>query len=244
MKGALAMRIVGWGVALTLVLLPLVGLLEGWFAVGRWPVRSLRVDAPFQHVSADQIRHAAIPLLAGGFFAVDLDHVQKVVAALPWVAHVEVRKRWPDQVELRVHEQQAFARWNGSSLINRQGEVFNVPAVEALQGLPDLGGPSPRMREVLGFYLDSQRAFAHSGRRVVGAHLSERGAWSLELDGGAEVVVGRTRATQRLARFVDTYPKLMAGHEQSFEYADLRYSNGYAVRWPPAPTPGGDASKS
>ena len=38
MKGAAATRIVAWGIAITLVALPVVGVMQGWFAAGRWPV--------------------------------------------------------------------------------------------------------------------------------------------------------------------------------------------------------------
>lgn len=235
MKRAGIIHVLGWSVALTLLVLPLVGLLEGWFAASRWPVRSLRIDAPFTQVSDEAIRATVVPLLSEGFFAVDLDRVQREVAALPWVARAEVSKRWPDRVEVRVREQQAFARWNDVALVNRRGELFEVPHVAEVAGLPDLAGPDDRIGDVVEFYIDSNRRFARVGRRVVRAALSGRGAWSLQLDGGAELMVGRTRADARLARFVDTYPRLVTGHQRSFEYVDLRYSNGYAVRWPSTP---------
>lgn len=244
MTNGVAIRVAGWGIALALVLLPLVGLLGGWFAAARWPVRTLSVDAPFVHVSAATIRGAVTPLLIHGFFAVDPDVVQSRLAALPWVAAVEVRKVWPDQVEVHVHEQQAFARWNGSTLINRQGVVFKVPGPGDLSALPDLGGPDARRNDVLAFYLDSKQRFAKVGRTVIGARLSDRGAWQLLLDGGVPVVVGRGPVQQRLARFIDTYPRLMEGHPQGFQYVDLRYTNGYAVRWPAEATATGGQPKA
>ena len=74
-----------------------------------------------------QIRAAVQPRLGKGFFALDLDAVQKAVAALPWVESVEARKRWPDTLELRIYERQPFARWNEKRLISRQGMVFDAP---------------------------------------------------------------------------------------------------------------------
>ena len=95
MSGAFPLKLVAWGVALTLVALPILGVLNGWFAAERWPVRYLKVDAEFNHVSAEQIRAATAAHLGTGFFALDLDRVRASVAALPWVERVEVRKRWP-----------------------------------------------------------------------------------------------------------------------------------------------------
>lgn len=233
---SIGVRLLAWGVALTLVALPLVGLLNGWIAVDRWPVRSLHIEAPFQHVGAEQIRASTEPLLGAGFFAMDLERIQTTVAALPWVARVEVRKHWPDQVLLRVHEQRPFAHWNDDALINREGHVFKVPDAATLQGLPELSGPEPRLREVLDFYLDVLPRFGHRNLSVVGVHLSERGSWRLELADGAKVMIGHDHPEQHLRRFLDTWPTLAAGRGARFEYADLRYSNGYAVRWPSPPS--------
>lgn len=232
---SLGVRLLAWGVALTLVALPLVGLLKGWIAVDRWPVRSLHIEAPFQHVGAEQIRASVAPLLGAGFFAIDLERIQDSVSALPWVARVEVRKRWPDQVLLRVHEQRPYAHWNHDRLINRNGEVFTVPDAAVLQGLPELSGPPTRLREVLEFYLDVLPRFGRNNLSVVGVRLSERGTWSLKLSDGAMMLIGHNHPQRRLSRFLDTWPTLAAGRGARFEYADLRYSNGYAVRWPSPP---------
>ena len=157
MKGTI--RLAAWCLAIALVALPVVGLLRGWFAADRWPVTQLTVQAEFKHVTAAEIRTAVLPRLGKGFFALDLDAVQKAVAALPWVESVEARKRWPDTLQLRIYERQPFARWNDKQLISRQGRVFDAPGVEQLTALPGLSGPDARLAEVVSFYADVSKAF-------------------------------------------------------------------------------------
>jgi len=231
MNSRLVLKLVAWAFALTLVLLPVVGVLNGWFAAERWPVRQLRVDAEFNHVSAEQIRAAAASHLGTGFFALDLDRVRASVAALPWVEKVEVRKQWPDTLELRVLEQQPFARWGDHRLISHNRALFSAPGAESIQGVPRLSGPDDAVYEVIEFYTKSQRLFSGSGLSVEGVALSERGSWTLTLAGGAEVAIGREQATPRLQRFVAVLPRLAASRGGSFERADLRYANGFAIRW-------------
>ncbi len=242
MNSRLILKLVAWGIALTLVLLPVVGVLNGWFAAERWPVRQLRVDAEFNHVSAEQIRAAASSHLGTGFFALDLDRVRASVAALPWVEKVEVRKQWPDVLELRVLEHQPFARWGTDRLIGHNGTLFSAPGAESIQGVPHLAGPDDRLAEVIDFYTRSQKLFAEAGLRVVGVALSERGSWTLNLGSGAEVAIGREQATTRLQRFIAVLPRLTATRSDGFERADLRYANGFAIRWqngaPVAPASG------
>jgi len=230
-----AVRLAAWCLAIVLVALPVVGLLRGWFAADRWPVTQLTVQAEFKHVSAEQIRAAVLPRLGKGFFALDLDAVQKAVAALPWVESVEARKRWPDMLQLRVYERQPFARWNDKQLISRQGLVFDAPNAADLVALPDLRGPDARLAEVVSFYAEARKAFAGNHLRISGVALTERGSWSITTTSGARIVLGdRDQAGRRLHRFLDVYPQLVAGHADGFVYADLRYTNGFAVRWPDA----------
>ncbi|MGH8158478.1 MAG: cell division protein FtsQ/DivIB [Rhodanobacter sp.] len=233
MKGAI--RLVAWCLAIALVALPIVGVLRGWFAADRWPVTQLTVQAEFKHVSEDEIRAAVLPRLGKGFFALDLDAVQKAVAALPWVESAEARKRWPDTLLLRIYERQPFARWNDKQLISRQGLVFDAPGADDTSSLPSLCGPDARLAEVVSFYADTQKAFAGTHLQITGVALTERGSWSVTTASGAQIVIGdREQAGHRLRRFLDVYPQLMAGHADGFAYADLRYTNGFAVRWPQA----------
>ena len=227
-------RLVAWCLVAALLALPIVGVLNGWFAANRWPVTQLTVQGEFRHVGMEQIRAAVLPRLGNGFFALDLDSVQQAVAALPWVESVEARKRWPDTLQLRVIERQPFARWNDKQLISRQGKVFDAPigAADAAT-LPDLQGPDDRLAEVVSFYADVRKAFAGTHLSINGVALTARGSWSVTTTSGARIVVGdRDLAGTRLRRFLDVYPQLMAGHDTGFVYADLRYTNGFAVRWP------------
>lgn len=235
MRGNFLLKLIAWGIALTLVALPIVGVLNGWFASDRWPVTKLDVRAEFNHVSAEQIRAAIAPHLGEGFFAVNLADVRTAVAKLPWVEHAEARKRWPDAIELVVYEQQPFARWGKDRLINRHGKVFSVAGVEGLQGLPELSGPDDRLDDVIQFHSDCLKEFSGSGLIVTAVALSPRGGWSLMLASGASIAVGREQPRERLKRFLDAWPKLAAGRTDAPSYVDLRYANGFALRWASAP---------
>ncbi|KGI77056.1 cell division protein FtsQ/DivIB [Oleiagrimonas soli] len=233
MKSVISLRGAAWLIAVALVILPVVGLVRGWFASDRWPIRTLQVQAPYQHVSADKIRATVAPYLGKGFFATRLDRVQQAVQALPWVATVEARKVWPDTLMLRVQERQPVAHWNGDRLIGRDGEVFAAPGAADIGGLPELSGPDAREGDVVAFYQKVSESFARVGLRVDGVDLSGRASWRLKLGNGAELVIGSDDVQSRLQRFLDVYPRLAQdGQGQPFTRVDLRYANGFAVRWP------------
>lgn len=245
MRNPLPMKWMAWGIALTLVSLPIIGVLNGWFASERWPVRKIELRAEYAHVSAEQIRAAVATHLAKGFFAVQLTDVQDAVSQLPWVERVEARKQWPDTLSLTVYERQPFARWGASRLVSHGGELFSVPGTDAMQGLPQLSGPDERLADVIAFHAECVREFSGSGLSVRAVDLSARGSWRLTLASGALIEIGRVDAKARLQRFLDLWPKLASGANGPPVYVDLRYENGFAMRWalpeapisPPMPGP-------
>ena len=230
-----AIRVLAWSIALLLVTLPVVAILNGWLAGDRWPIERLRLTAEYQRVNGEQVRTAVASQLGRGFFAVDLAEVQKAVAALPWVERVEVRKRWPDLIEITVHEHRAFARWGADRLLSDRGALFTAPGLEQVQGLPQLEGPDARLQEVVSLYGDAQKIFAGTSLAVHGVRLSARGSWNLTLADGARIVIGRAEPQPRLQRLVRYLPTLLGGETRSFDRIDLRYTNGFAVRWLPEP---------
>ena len=244
MKGVISPRVLAWMLAITLIALPIVGVLQGWFAADRWPVRQLQVQGELSHVSGEELKNAVAPSLRAGFFALDLDRVRTAVAALPWVAQVEARKRWPDTLELRVLELHPVAHWGEGRLLGGDDRLFVVPGADAVPNLPHLAGPDDRVAEVIAFYGEAQRDFAPFHLPVDSVELSERGSWTLVLANGASIVIGRDAPGQRLARFIAVMPKLLGGRAAGFTYADLRYSNGFAVKWADAPAPAAPATDS
>ena len=227
-------RVLAWSIAVALVGLPLVAVLNGWLAADRWPIQRLQVTAEFARVNAEQVSSAVAGQTQVGFFALDTDAVHRAVMSLPWVAEVEVRKRWPDVLQLRIVEHHAVARWGASRLLSDRGELFAAPGSTLVQGLPELSGPDARLAEVVDFDIRARAALAGSGIQLRGVRLSPRGSWSLTLANGAKVLLGRTDSAQRLSRLGQYLPSLLASDGRVLERADLRYGNGFALRWQPA----------
>ncbi len=225
-------RVFAWLLALAVVTLPLVAVLNGWMAPDRWPIRHLQVTAEYQRVSAEQIRTTVAAQMGRGYFDTDPAIVRTALAGLPWVERVEVRKRWPDRIEVVLVEHRARARWGEGRLLSEQGVLFATPGAAQVQGLPRLSGPDDRVADVIAFFESAQRQLAGTGLSLEGARLTPRGSWSLQLRGGASIVVGRSVAPEaRIARLVRVLPQLLEGERRPFERIDLRYTNGFAIAW-------------
>jgi cell division protein FtsQ len=152
------------------------------------------------------------------------------------VESAQVRKQWPDVLEITLVEHKPFARWGKDRLLSEQGKLFATPQKLQDLALPDLDGPDTQTEEVVALYNDARALFAPAGVDVTRVSMDARGSWSLQLSNGTEVVVGRDDARSRLQRFVRVLPQL-ANQQSPIERADLRYTNGFTLSWgtPPAP---------
>ncbi|HVR81314.1 MAG TPA: cell division protein FtsQ/DivIB [Luteimonas sp.] len=231
------LRMLAWTLAMMLVALPVVAVVNGWIGAERWPLRTLRLQGELKRVDAQQLRATLLPYAAHGFFAVRLADAQAAVAKLPWVERAEVRKRWPDVVEVRIVEHRPFARWGKDRLLSEHGQLFPAAGITPPKGLPQLDGPDDRVATVVALYNESRAMFAPGGIDVRGLSLDRRGSWSLQLSDGTQVVVGSSEARLRLARFARLLPQLLSQKQLPLARADLRYTNGFALSWASAPPP-------
>lgn len=206
-----------------------------------FPLREVTVLSPPAQVTTAQIEFAARSAIRGNFFLVDLENVRAAFEKLPWVRRAEVRRRWPDGLELRLEEHQAVAYWTNDDgedahLVNVFGEVF-VAASNA--NMPAFSGPQGTAPYLLARYQQFNRALAPIDKRVVGLRLSAREAWQLELDDGMVIVLGREQdklpVEQRLERFVRAWPRTIEQVGVQVAVVDLRYQGGFALTPEPQP---------
>ncbi len=194
-----------------------------------FPLRSVRVEGQFNHLTAEELEKAVAPKVGKSFFNVNVDAIKEVTGELPWVANVSVRRMWPDGLRILVTEQKAFARWNKKSLVNAEGEVFTPDSKTMPEGLPQLTGPEGTQIKVIVRYMQMEELLSPGELHVKKLDLNARHAWITELDNGMTLLLGRKNSQQRLARFIQIYKTVFAGAMNNKKRIDLRYSNGFAV---------------
>ncbi len=225
------------GLLTILLLFMLVAAGFVWVSMGivardRWPVRWLEINGSFQRVSAEQLRASLTPLIASSFFTIDLQALRDAADRNSWVSTVQVQKRWPDTVVVKVEEFVPFAHWNQGQLISSSGEVFAVPEADGIQGLPWLSGPQDQLDQVLKNWTRFNDELVSAGLEIQQMTLDQRGAWSMVLNNGTSVHLGRDAAWKRLQRLMSGWDALLQGQMEPPRDVDLRYANGFAVLWP------------
>ncbi len=199
---------------------------------GLLPLQSVRLSVVPQRVSAVDLLKVMRSEVRGNLFTVDIEHLRLSLEKLPWVRNVSIRREFPNRLAVQLEEHQAVARWNNSSLVNRQGEIF---VANSEQVLPSFIGQDGTSIEIAQLYAIFNQQVAALGLSVTQITLSPRHAWQARLNNGLVLELGREDMQQRLARFVTVYPYTenriqKAEGSGAAKYVDLRYRNGFAAR--------------
>lgn len=201
-------------------------------------LRTVVIGGELRHVTRGEIVAALQGRVTGTIFTVDLEAVRALFESVPWVRRAEIRRGWPDRLEVRIEEHVALARWrqgNEQRLVNTHGELFSG-RVDA--PLPVLSGPAGSEGDVARRYAAFRELLAPLALEPGQVALNSRFAWQLRLSNGLTVQLGRDsdkdRVEERLAKFVSVYPQTLGNSARRPDYVDLRYPNGFALRAPDA----------
>jgi hypothetical protein len=177
-------------------------------------LREVRIDGTLRHVTRGEIEEVVRRELRGGFFTLNLAATRAAFERLPWVRNVNVRRLWPDGVEITLAEHVPFARWGRAALVNTHGEVFQA---QYDGQLPVFTGPEGAAREIAIQYRYFVRSLAAIGQTPVEVQVTARRAWQVpalrerlrRADSGAapREAGARARAADRIGSGIESMGK-------------------------------------
>jgi len=163
--------------------------------------------------------------------------VRSAFETVPWVRKASVQREWPNKLVVTLEEHVALGTWGeNGQLISAKGDVFTANLAEAEDDadLVALTGPDGSEKEVLAQYVEFKNWFAKINLAPESVNYSSRYAWSLKLNNGMQVQLGRvqdaTTLKSRVDKLMTVYPQLLASLQDSIESVDMRYPNGLALK--------------
>lgn len=223
-----------WTIVALLVFL--AGLWAAYQPFWAWlnrPVAEISVTGKVRHLDKQALADNLAATLEQGLLETDIATLQEQVVSHPWVRNAGIVRDWPHTLEVNVEEEVPVARWWKDGLLNQEGEIFWPELKPEYAELPRLSGASADTVRVMGQFHDLNQMLRRLDHRVVALNLEPRGAWSMKLDNGIEVIVGRSAVNERLERFIHLYSQVLAPRAAEIEQIDIRYANGVSVKWKP-----------
>lgn len=195
------------------------------------PIKSVRLGGQLQHIKAEEVQNAVLKNMQRSFFLVNITTVQQIVAVLPWVAQADVRRVWPDTLQIVIKERIPAARWGAQGVISETGVVFYPEPTSIPAELAQLRGPPGSEQRVLDHYHQFQTALKPLVWKIRELEMNARGNWLIDMAGGLKLVLSDTNSINSLRHFVQASVEMGTNSLEKMRTVDLRYHNGFAVEW-------------
>lgn len=228
---ALPLRLLGALLALFGIGGAVFGATEALLNPAVLPLRHVRLYGELHNLGTVELEQAVAGQLGRNFLALDISGLREAFAANPWIEQVAVRRRWPDTLEIHLQERVAFGHWGQDEMVDSHGVRFRPMFFRETGPWPHLVGPDGHEQNLLAVYREANAMVQAVGLQIVRLTQDSRRAWWLTFDNGIEVKLGREQFVARLQRFIDVYPRLLAARVAEIATVDLRYINGFSVRW-------------
>lgn len=219
---------------LLLVTILLAGLVRGYHWMMRddtLPFRQVTVSGEFHHLDTEALRNKIAMDVNAGFFSLDLKSVRTQLEEMPWISRAALRRDWPDRLHIHIEEQIPIATWQSEKYLNRYGKVFAPPAMLTALDLPAIHGENGREIALLEDFIRYSKMLENVGLMLSAIEEDARHDQHLVLGDGMQLVLGREDRDIRLKRFVNIYARTLSPVATKIASLDLRYSNGFSVRW-------------
>ena len=166
----------------------------------------------------------------------DLMHMDIAVLAeemqqLDWIAKASVYKRWPDTVEMDLVERVPVVRWGEKAFLDADGAAFTIPDNDKLRHLFTVHGPDGYEKQVLGYYQLIAPWLSKQQIAIQELYLDQRLVWHARLENGLDVILGRDQLNERLKKLIVVNDKVIEPYARYIDGIDLRYHDGFSVRW-------------
>ena len=103
---------------LLLLMVLMVLLTTSWLFVswlnkpGNFPFKKVELVNQLENQKSKELQNITANALNGGFFSLNVDQLRAdLLAKLPWVKSVSVRKVWPNKLLVKIVEHKPVARW-------------------------------------------------------------------------------------------------------------------------------------
>ncbi|OMH36555.1 cell division protein FtsQ/DivIB [Motiliproteus sp. MSK22-1] len=207
------------------------------------PLENISMVGTFGHTDKSGLRQLVWNQVEKRYLEIDLADVKQALEAHPWIHQVDVRRQWPTGLKVKVTEEIPVARWGDQGLLNSEGRVFVPQQIDGagenlrvlkerqFQELPKLLGPESRTLTVMEQFRSLNQQMKPLQLQLSSLELEPRGAWSLTLNNGIRMLLGRGDVVNKMHRFSRVYDSQLANHADKIKQIDVRYTNGLTVTW-------------
>ena len=163
------------------------------------------------------------------WFDVDVESVENSLYAIKGVDYALVKKVWPSTLVIYLFDRKPIAYWNNNQIL-LENMVIITPEVFSFNGnLPYLESTDIEGRDYIFETYQNLNDIVKSNSLSILKVTYKGNQFKLLLSNDTQVILGSSKLQSRLELFLESYKKVK--DYKSVEYFDMRYSDGFTVKY-------------
>jgi Cell division septal protein len=102
-----------------------------------------------KRVSLDDLSAISSKIYNKGFLQIGLSEIKEEIEKVNWVKSASLERRWPNQINIYIEEEQIIGRWNNESIMNSKGTLFILNQQTLPKGPIEFYGPDGQEEKFL-----------------------------------------------------------------------------------------------
>ncbi len=222
-------------IALTVLVIAPLALVVGIYQWIQDPqnltITSVEVKGDLNILDKEQLQPVIEPFTKTNLYLLDQKSLETAIESNPWVHSASMTKIWPDKLIVKIFEQNPVAFWGDKEMLAENGEIIKASLPKEKGNLPLLYSPNDKGRNMATGFLKIRKWMKDFPLKMVEFKEDRRGSWQIKLENGMTVKIGREHQEKRLRRFMVGYDHGLKQVINNVKTVDLRYTNGFAVKW-------------
>jgi len=200
------------------------------FSLLNQSVTKIQYVNEMKRVSPDELRGISTKIYDEGFLQINLSDIKEEIGQVNWVKSVSLERRWPDQINILIEEEDIIGWWNKDSIINSKGNLFSLDEQSLPGGLIEFYGPTGQHAIVYEKYLLFAEELTTRGILIEKVTLDFKGSWIVTIRPNIALRLGKENIGERFDRFLMIWDESLLDNLAVIEYIDLRYTEGFSVK--------------
>ena len=200
------------------------------FSLLNQSITKIQYMTEMKRVSPDDLRGISSKIYDEGFLQINLSDIKEEIEQVNWVKSVSLERRWPDQINILIEEEDIIGWWNKDSIINSKGNLFSLDQQSLPGGLIEFYGPDGQQALVYEKYLLFAEELTTRGILIEKVTLDFKGSWIVTIRPSIALRLGKENISERFDRFLMIWDESLLDNLAVIEYIDLRYTEGFSVK--------------
>ena len=181
------------------------------------------------YVSKQSIIDRVLEISHDDWFSVNIDNIEREIYNKPGVDYTLIKKIWPSTLVLYIYDRKPLAYWGDNELLLDNMELINPDVFNFDSNLPKfISNDSISKDYVYDTYVQLNNVARSNSEEIVTVSY-EGNQFDVITSSGYKIYLGSKNAKNKLKLFFEVYKDVK--NFSDVEYYDMRYSNGFSVKY-------------